>query len=80
MMSVEQSVEWLEGETEVLGENLPQCRSVHYKSHTTGPGLQPGNQFNACINKSLVKQRDILLISLLPYYSEKVIRNIAVEI
>jgi hypothetical protein len=31
--SVEQSVELLAGETEVLGENVPQCRFVHHKSH-----------------------------------------------
>jgi hypothetical protein len=33
MMSVEQSVECLAGETEVLGENLAQFRFVHHKSH-----------------------------------------------
>jgi hypothetical protein len=27
------------GETEVLGENLTQCRSVHQRSHMTWPGL-----------------------------------------
>jgi hypothetical protein len=43
MMSVEQSVEWeLAGETEVLGENLPQCHFVPQKSHMTWPGLEPG--------------------------------------
>jgi hypothetical protein len=42
MMSVEQSVEWMAGETEVLGENLPPCRFVHHKSHMTWPGLESG--------------------------------------
>jgi hypothetical protein len=41
MMNVEQSMEWeLEGETEVLGENLPQCHFVHHKFHMTWPGLE----------------------------------------
>jgi hypothetical protein len=41
MMIVEQSVEWeLAGETEVLGEDLPQCRFVHHKTDMTWPGLE----------------------------------------
>jgi hypothetical protein len=28
-------------ETEVLGENLPQCRFVHHKPHVL-PGCEPG--------------------------------------
>jgi hypothetical protein len=41
-MTVEQSVECLAGQTEILGENLPQCLFIHHKSHITLPGLEFG--------------------------------------
>jgi hypothetical protein len=41
IMMMEKLVEWLVGETEVLGENLPQCRFVHHKPHML-PGREPG--------------------------------------
>jgi hypothetical protein len=40
-MMMEKSVEWLAGETEVLGEILPQCRFVHHKPHML-PVREPG--------------------------------------
>jgi hypothetical protein len=43
IMMMENLVEWrLAGETEVLGENLPQRHFVHHKSHLTRPVREPG--------------------------------------
>jgi hypothetical protein len=38
---MEKLVEWLAGETEVLGENLPQYHFVHHKPHML-PGRRGG--------------------------------------
>jgi hypothetical protein len=40
-MMMEKLAERLAGETEVLGENLLQCRFVHHKPHML-PGFEPG--------------------------------------
>jgi hypothetical protein len=40
-MMMEKLVEWVARETEVLVENLPQCRFVHDKPHML-PGREPG--------------------------------------
>jgi hypothetical protein len=43
MVIVEKLVEWrLAGETEVLGESLPQRHFDHHISDMTGPGFEPG--------------------------------------
>jgi hypothetical protein len=45
IMMMEKLVEWWwAGETEVLGENFPQCRFVHHKPHMTWPGMNPGRR------------------------------------
>jgi hypothetical protein len=43
-MLIEKLVEWLAGENEILGENLPQCHFVHHKSHMTWPSKNPGRR------------------------------------
>jgi hypothetical protein len=35
-------VEWMAGETEVLGGILPRRHFVHHKSHLTRHGIEPG--------------------------------------
>jgi hypothetical protein len=45
IMRMENLVEWwFAMETEVLGENLPQCHFVHRKSHMIRPGANPGRR------------------------------------
>jgi hypothetical protein len=47
-MVMEKLVEGLAGETEVLGENLPQYHFVHHKPHML-PGCEPELlQWEAC--------------------------------
>jgi hypothetical protein len=42
IVRMENLVEWMTGESEVLGENLPRRHFVHHKSHLTRPGIEPG--------------------------------------
>jgi hypothetical protein len=43
----------LAGETEVLGENLPQCRFVHHKPHMLCPDAKPGRRVGKPATKRL---------------------------
>jgi hypothetical protein len=56
MLSVEQPVKCLAGETEVLGENLLQCYFVHHKSQACTRAVKVGSRcltafkfFSVCI-------------------------------
>jgi hypothetical protein len=69
-MSVDQLVEWLAGETEILGEKLPHCRFVHHTFHMTVSGLEPratpldmwhGLYLNTHWEASFCHSRDLLL-------------------
>jgi hypothetical protein len=42
IVTMKKLVEWMAGETEVLGENLPSRHFFHHKSHLTRPGIEPG--------------------------------------
>jgi hypothetical protein len=69
MVIVEQLMEWrLAGETEVLGENLPQSHFVHHKSNMTRPGLQPGQPRWEAASK-LCCNRNVSASFALPYSS-----------
>jgi hypothetical protein len=41
IVRMENLMEWMAGETEVLGENLPRRLFVHHKSHLTRSGIEP---------------------------------------
>jgi hypothetical protein len=59
IMIMEKSVEWLARETEVLGENLPQCRFVHHKPHTRTRAAAVGSQ---CLTAELRHGQDLILV------------------
>jgi hypothetical protein len=65
IMIMEKSVEWLAGETEILGENLPQCRFVHHKPHMLCPDANPGRRGGKPASKRWATARPSV-----PWYSE----------
>jgi hypothetical protein len=52
-MMMEKLVEWLAGKTEVLVENLPQCRFVHHKPHMLCPDANSGRRGGKPANNRL---------------------------
>jgi hypothetical protein len=65
-MMMEKSVEWLAGETEVLGENLLQCHFVHW----TGERTETVLPFLMCVINFVQKldEKFVHLKSLLIYF------------
>jgi hypothetical protein len=53
IMMMQKLVERLAGETEVLGENLPQCRFVHHKPHMFCPDVNPGRRGGKAVTNRL---------------------------
>jgi hypothetical protein len=64
IMMMEKLVErWLTEETEVLGENLPQCRFVHHKHHVLCPETNPGRRGGKPATNSLSYDTAFFLVS-----------------
>jgi hypothetical protein len=66
-------IDW-QGETELLGENLPQCHVVYHKSHMSRTGIEPGSPHGQPATNHLMvgTARDTLIWAIQKYRSESV--------